>query len=115
MAEKEQITIEVAIDASQAANTIEGLESSIEQLRELQSGEQIGSKAFNDLGRAIQQAEGQIKDVELAFESLDFEQKLTAGSDAVVGLAGGFAAAEGAAALVGAGVLGVCCLSSCRH
>jgi len=37
----------------------------------------------------------------LQFEALDFEQKLTAGSDAIVGIAGGFAVAEGAAALFG--------------
>ena len=102
MAEEEKIDIKVEIEASQAQKTLGGLEGSIEKLKELQQGEDIGSKAFNDLGRAIQKAENKIKDVDLAFESLDFEQKLTAGSDAIVGIAGGFAAAEGAAALFGA-------------
>lgn len=102
MAEEEKIDIKVEIEASQAQKTLGGLEGSIDKLKELQQGEDIGSKAFNDLGRAIQKAENKIKDVDLAFESLDFEQKLTAGSDAIVGIAGGFAAAEGAAALFGA-------------
>jgi len=99
---KSNIVIDVVVDAADAQKSIGGLEDSIKDLKKLRDGKDIGSKAFNDLSAAIQKAEGKIKDVELEFESLDFEQKLTAGSDAVVGLAGGFAAAEGAAALFGA-------------
>ena len=98
----EKIIFEVEIDGKQAESSLGGLEDRIEKLKELRDGEDIGSKAFQDLSKDIQKAEAAIKDVELQFESLDFEQKLTAGSDAVVGIAGGFAAAEGAAALFGA-------------
>jgi hypothetical protein len=102
MAKDNDILIQVEIDAADSQKTLGGLEASIERLKELRDGQEIGSKAFDDLSKSIQKAESSIKDVELQFESLDFEQKLTAGSDAVVGLAGGFAAAEGAAALFGA-------------
>jgi len=99
---KEKIVYEVEIDGKQAEKSLGGLEKRIEKLKQLREGEQIGSKAFNELSRDIQKAESAIKNVELQFESLDFEQKLTAGSDAVIGIAGGFAAAQGAAALFGA-------------
>lgn len=102
MAQPEKIVFEVEIDGKKAEKSLGGLETRIEKLKKLREGEQIGSKAFQDLSRDIQKAESAVKDIELEFEALDFEQKLTAGSDAVVGLAGGFAAAEGAAALFGA-------------
>ena len=98
---KTTVAYEIKIEAAGAQKTIGGLEKSIDKLKELRDGEDIGSKAFNDLSKAIQTAEGKVKNVELAFESLDVEQKLTAGTDAVVGLAGGFAAASGAMALMG--------------
>ncbi len=101
MAAEENIIIKVAVDTAEAQNTLQGLEGSIDELKKLRDGEQIGSKAFNDLSASIQKAESRIKDVELQFESLDFEQKLTAGMDAVTGLAGGFVAAEGAMLLFG--------------
>jgi hypothetical protein len=103
MAVQKNIVFKIDIEGTgKAEDSLKGLESRIDKLKELRQGEQIGSKAFNDLSRDIQKAEAAIKDVELQFEALDFEQKLTAGSDAIVGIAGGFAAAEGAMALFGA-------------
>jgi hypothetical protein len=101
MAVEENIVIKVAVDTAESQNTLQGLEDSIDELKQLRDGQQIGSKAFNELSASIQKAEARIKDVELQFESLDFEQKLTAGTDAVTGLAGGFMVAEGAANLMG--------------
>jgi len=101
MAVEENIVIKVAVDTAESQNTLQGLEDSIDELKQLRDGQQIGSKAFNELSASIQKAESRIKDVELQFESLDFEQKLTAGTDAVTGLAGGFMVAEGAANLMG--------------
>ena len=101
MAVEENIVIKVAVDTAESQNTLQGLEDSIDELKKLRDGEQIGSKAFNDLSASIQKTEARIKDVELQFESLDFEQKLTAGTDAVNTLAGGFMVAEGAANLMG--------------
>tara|TARA_R110001599_G_scaffold249368_2_gene449232 strand:+ start:79 stop:2238 length:2160 start_codon:yes stop_codon:yes gene_type:complete len=103
MATTKNIVFKIDIEGTgKAEQSLEGLENRIDKLKELRQGEQIGSQAFNDLSRDIQKAESAIKNVELQFESLDFEQKLTAGTDAVVGIAGGFAAAQGAAALFGA-------------
>ena len=101
MAVEENIVIKVAVDTAESQNTLQGLEDSIDELKQLRDGQQIGSKAFNELSASIQKAEARIKDVEQQFESLDFEQKLTAGTDAVTGLAGGFMVAEGAANLMG--------------
>ena len=98
---KQVVSYKIDIDTAEAANSLGGLEDSIDKLKKLRDGQPIGSKAFNDLAKAVQKAEAKVKDVELAFESLDVEQKLTAGTDAVVGLAGGFAAAQGAMGLMG--------------
>ena len=103
MAVQKNIVFKVDIEGTgKAENSIGGLEDRVEKLKQLIESEPIGSKRFNELNRDLQKAQSSIKDVELQFEALDFEQKLTAGSDAIVGIAGGFAVAEGAAALFGA-------------
>ena len=103
MAVQKNIVFKVDIEGTgKAENSIGGLEERVEKLKQLIESEPIGSKRFNELNRDLQKAQSSIKDVELQFEALDFEQKLTAGSDAIVGIAGGFAVAEGAAALFGA-------------
>jgi hypothetical protein len=103
MAVQKNIVFKVDIEGTgKAENSIGGLEDRIEKLKQLIESEPIGSKRFNELNRDLQKAQSAVKDVELQFEALDFEQKLTAGSDAIVGIAGGFAVAEGAAALFGA-------------
>ncbi len=103
MAVQKNIVFKVDIEGTgKAENSIGGLEERVEKLKKLIESEPIGSKRFNELNRDLQKAQSSIKDVELQFEALDFEQKLTAGSDAIVGIAGGFAVAEGAAALFGA-------------
>ncbi len=103
MAVQKNIVFKVDIEGTgKAENSVKGLEDRVEKLKQLIESEPIGSKRFNELNRDLQKAQSSIKDVELQFEALDFEQKLTAGSDAIVGIAGGFAVAEGAAALFGA-------------
>lgn len=102
MADDRKIVIGVEIDTTAAEGSLQELEDTVESLRKELNKQEIGSDRFQELAREIQKVESEIKDVELAFESLDSEQRLTAASDAVVGLAGGFAAAEGAAALFGA-------------
>jgi chromosome segregation ATPase len=96
MAVKENIVIDVTVDTGDATNTIDGIENRIEELIAQRNELQIGTKEFEKVSREIQGLQTDIKNVELQFESLDFEQKLTAGMDAVTGLAGGFVAAEGA-------------------
>lgn len=101
MAVKENIVIDVTVDTGDATNTIDGIENRIEELIAQRNELQIGTKEFEKVSREIQGLQTDIKNVELQFESLDFEQKLTAGMDAVTGLAGGFVAAEGAMLLFG--------------
>ena len=101
MAVKENIVIDVTVDTGDATNTIDGIENRIEELIAQRNELQIGTKEFERVSRVIQGLQTDIKNVELQFESLDFEQKLTAGMDAVTGLAGGFVAAEGAMLLFG--------------
>jgi hypothetical protein len=96
MAVKENIVIDVTVDTGDATNTIDGIENRIEELIAQRNELQIGTKEFEKVSREIQGLQTDIKNVELQFESLDFEQRLTAGMDAVTGLAGGFVAAEGA-------------------
>jgi hypothetical protein len=101
MAVKENIVIDVTVDTGDATNTIDGIENRIEELIAQRNELQIGTKEFEKVSREIQGLQTDIKNVELQFESLDFEQRLTAGMDAVTGLAGGFVAAEGAMLLFG--------------
>ncbi len=96
------IAFDIEIDARAAASTIGGLEDGIASMREDLAGLKIGSDEFNRMAASIQKAESRVKDLDLQFEALDFEQKLTAGFDALSGVAGAFAAAEGASALFGA-------------
>ncbi len=101
MAVKENIVIDVTVDTGDATNTIDGIENRIEELIAQRNELQIGTKEFEKVSREIQGLQTDIKNVDLQFEALDFEQKLTAGMDAVTGLAGGFVAAEGAMLLFG--------------
>ncbi len=100
-AAKENIVIDVTVDTGDATKSISGIEDRIEELTAQRNELQIGTEAFEKVSREIQGLEQDIKGVELQFEALDMEQKMTAGTDAVVGLAGGFMAAQGAASLFG--------------
>lgn len=100
-AAKENIVIDVTVDTGDATNSISNIEDKIEKLTEQRNELKIGTAAFEKVSREIQGLEQDIKGVELQFEALDMEQKMTAGTDAVVGLAGGFMAAQGAASLFG--------------
>ena len=97
----EEILLEVNVDTKQAEGSLGSLEDRLQELTEARNKIPIGTEDFDKLSREIQGIESDIKNVELQFEALDFEQQLTAGTDAVVGLAGGFAAAEGAMLLFG--------------
>lgn len=101
MAVKENIVIDVTVDTKDAEGSLGALEDRLETLTEERKSIPIGTEEFSRLSQEIQGIESQIKNVDLQFESLDFEQKLTAGTDAVNTLAGGFMVAEGAANLMG--------------
>jgi hypothetical protein len=64
MAVQKNIVFKVDIEGTgKAEDSLKGLESRIDKLKELRQGEQIGSKAFNDLSRDIQKAEAAIVDL----------------------------------------------------
>ena len=90
-----KIVLEVELDAGLASKSLGGLEKGINKAKEELAGLEIGSQKFKELAREISTAEARVKDFELRFESLDFEQRLTAGIDVATGIAGGFAAAVG--------------------
>jgi len=87
----EEILLEVNVDTKQAEGSLGSLEDRLQELTEARNKIPIGTEDFDKLSREIQGIESDIKNVELQFEALDFEQQLTAGTDAVVGLAGGSA------------------------
>jgi len=84
-AAKENIVIDVTVDTGDATKSISGIEDKIEELTKQRNELQIGTEAFEKVSREIQGLEQDIKGVELQFEALDMEQKMTAGTDAVVG------------------------------
>ena len=98
----DEVIIDVTVDTKDAEGSLGALEDRLERLTEERKSIPIGTEEFNRLSQEIQGIEAQIKNVDLRFEALDFEQKLTAGMDAVTGLAGGFVAAQGAMLLFGA-------------
>ncbi len=73
MAVKENIVIDVTVDTGDATNTIDGIENRIEELIAQRNELQIGTKEFEKVSREIQGLQTDIKNVELQFESLDFE------------------------------------------
>ena len=93
---KEDIVIGVSVDTKDATKSLKGIEDRIEELTKERYDLEIGTADFDRISGEIQQLEAELKNVDLQFEALDFEQKFTAGTDAVVGIAGGFAAAQGA-------------------
>ena len=95
------INVELNVDSKEAVKSVNSLEQELEQLRAEFSKVEIGSKEFNKLGNAIKKTEGQIKDIELQFESLDKEQRITAIADSFAGLAGTVEIAVGAFAALG--------------
>ena len=97
----EEIVIGVSVDTKNAEGSLGSLEDRLEELTEKRKSIPIGTEGFDKLSREIQGIESQIKNVELEFEALDFEQQLTAGTDAVIGLTGGFMAAQGVMSMVG--------------
>ena len=96
-----QIALEIELNGDkQVLRSMNDMNDAAEQLR-MQMESATDPKDIRRLGRELQKVEGHVKDIELQFESLDMEQRMTAATDVVAGLAGGFAAVEGAIAMAG--------------
>lgn len=96
-----QIALEIELNGDkQVLRSMNDMNDAAEQLR-MQMEAATDPEDIRRFGRELQKVEGHVKDIELQFESLDIEQRMTAATDVVAGVAGGFAAVEGAIALAG--------------
>ena len=75
--------------------SVEDLEKELESLRDEFRGVAIGSERFEELGNQIKSTETKLKNIDLQFESLDKEQRLSAIGDAFGGLIGTIGLATG--------------------
>jgi len=92
---------EFADEVDVVTGSLEDLEAQQDELLKKLKGVEVGTKEFKELAAELSGIKSEIKDAELAFEGLDMEQRFTAATDAIGGVAGGFAAVEGAIAIAG--------------
>lgn len=97
----EQSAESFAKEIDKATKTLGGLEEQQDELLAKLKETEIGTDEFKQLSKELNNTKSQIKDLELGFEGLDMEQRFTAATDAIGGVAGGFAAVEGAIAIAG--------------
>lgn len=81
---------------SESVNSVKGLEKELERLRGDFEDLEIGSAEFNRVGEAIKATETKLKNIDLQFESLDKEQRLSAIGDTFGGIVGSVGVATGA-------------------
>jgi len=74
MAEK-KVAIDVVLNARGAAKSLGDLRQASEDLAQALESQELGSKAFKQLSSELTQANKEIKNLELGFESLDTEQQ----------------------------------------
>jgi hypothetical protein len=97
----EKIVLETEIKTGNSGSSVKGLKTELRELtKELGSLEQ-GSEAFNNAAKRAGALKEQIRGVNDAIENADPEKKFAPFARTVQGLAGGFAAAQGAMALFG--------------
>ena len=97
----EKIVLETEIKTGNSGTSVKGLKTELRELtKELGTLEQ-GSEAFNNAAKRAGQLKEQIRGVNDAIENADPEKKFAPFARTVQGLAGGFAAAQGAMALFG--------------
>ena len=92
---------EFADEVDVVTGSLEDLEAQQDELLKKLKGVEVGTAEFKELAAELNGIKSEIKDAELAFEGLDMEQRFTAATDALGGVAGGFAAVEGAIAIAG--------------
>ena len=97
----ETVSVEIPVEAARGAKTLGDLKKQVEGLRQEIEGEPIGSKRFDELAGAIQKAESRTKTLEKTFEGLEPQQVAESFVKVGEAIAGGFAAAQGAAILFG--------------
>lgn len=100
MSEKVELELKIK-GGTQAVKTLGQLEQELNDARDAIKEVEVGSDAFKELATKIQNAGSEIKVLEKNMESLEPQQKAEAFLKLGEGIAGGFAAAQGAMGLMG--------------
>ena len=100
MAERVELELNLK-GGDKAVKTLGELEQELNDAREAIKEVEVGSAAFDKLATQIQNASSEVKTLEKQMEGLEPQQKAEAILKMGEGIAGGFAVAQGALALVG--------------
>ena len=100
MAEKVELELKIK-GGTQAVKTLGQLEQELSNARDAIKEVEVGSDAFKELATKIQNASSEVKTLEKQMEGLEPQQKAEAFLKMGEGIAGGFAAAQGAMGLMG--------------
>ena len=100
MAERVELELNLK-GGDKAVKTLGQLEQELNDAREAIKEVEVGSAAFDKLATQIQNASSEVKTLEKQMEGLEPQQKAEAFLKMGEGIAGGFAVAQGALALVG--------------
>ena len=97
----ERVELELILEGgAKAVKTMGELEKALSDAREEIKGVEKGSEDFKRLATAIQDASSEVKTLEKQMEGLEPQQKAEAFLKMGEGIAGGFAVAQGAMALL---------------
>jgi hypothetical protein len=97
----EKIVFETEVKTGNSGTSVKSLKSELKDLTKTLGSLEAGSEAFNNAAKRAGQLKEQIRGVNDAIENADPEKKFAPFSRTIQGLAGGFAAAQGAMALFG--------------
>jgi hypothetical protein len=97
----EKVVVEVEVKAAPAITSVKSLKSELKDLRNQLGTLEQGSEAFNQAATRAGQLQEKIRGVSDAIENADPEKKFAPFARTIQGLAGGFAAVQGAMALFG--------------
>lgn len=97
----EKIVLETEIKTGNSGSSVKGLKTELRELTKELGTLEHGTEAFNNAAKRAGQLKEQIRGVNDAIENADPEKKFAPFARTVQGLAGGFAAAQGAMALFG--------------
>ena len=100
MSEKVELELKIK-GGTQAVKTLGQLEQELSNARDAIKEVEVGSDAFKELATKIQNASSEVKTLEKQMEGLEPQQKAEAFLKMGEGIAGGFAAAQGAMGLMG--------------
>jgi hypothetical protein len=97
----EKIVFETEVKTGNSGSSVKGLKTELRELTKALGTLEQGSDAFNQAAKRAGQLKEQIRGINDAIDDADPEKKFGPFSRTVQGLAGGFAAAQGAMALFG--------------